>query len=72
VTKEVASVIVKSYDAYASANGKEWADRHFLAFGTPRYDANLRLLEEARRVAGGLGDAEGPPGIVAQGIDFRY
>lgn len=45
-----ANIIVGTYKAMMRVNGKSYADKHYLAKGTKRYEANLKLLQEARRV----------------------
>lgn len=59
MTPQQARTIAATYDAYCRRNGREWADRHYLRAGTPGYSANLRLLEEARRVVAAVALAEG-------------
>lgn len=50
MTSNQAAVIVKTYDAYVSQFGRDWADKHCLGAGTCREARNRELLAEARRV----------------------
>lgn len=43
-----ANCIVGAYDAMVRVRGKEYADKHYLAKGTKRYEANLKVLQQAR------------------------
>lgn len=50
MTKSTANVIVGTYEAMVKVQGKDYADKHYLAKGTARYKGNLRLLRQARRI----------------------
>lgn len=49
MTRAMANVIVGTYDALVKVQGKDYADKHYLAKGTGRYKANLQLLRQAKR-----------------------
>ena len=50
MNRGTANCIVGTYEAMVKVNGKEYADKHYLAKGTKRYAMNLGLLKQARRI----------------------
>jgi ribosomal protein S17E len=45
-----AHTIVRQYDSYVRERGESYAEEKYLRKGTPAYETNKRLLEEARRI----------------------
>lgn len=49
---ETAWSLVKEYEAKVKIFGQEWTDKHFLAWGTSRYERNKAALDEAYETIG--------------------
>jgi len=50
MTREKAWLMVSQYKAIVRVSGQEYADKHYLAKGTSRFESNTKLLRQAQNI----------------------